>query len=218
MIERHASPEEICAQFRVSRESCEALKAYAAVLLKWQARINLIGPATAGDFWHRHIADGLQLLPFLDGKSAPQTIVDLGSGGGVPGLVLAIARPDWKIHLVESNNKKAAFLLEASRLAGVKVEIHGGRIEKLEPQSLGLIDWVTARALAPLPALMELAFPLLKTARGLFHKGQDVDVELTATTKCWNMEFQRHASLIDAQSSILEIIEVRRRDEFEPEA
>lgn len=218
MIPRTASPEDICERFHVSRESCEALKSYAAVLLKWQARINLIGPATAADFWHRHIADGLQLLPILDATPGPKTIVDLGSGGGVPGLVAAIARPEWKVHLVESNNKKAAFLLEAARLAGRKVSIHGGRIEALNPESIGQIDWVTARALAPLPELLDLAFPLLKTGRGLFHKGQDVDVELTAATKCWSMDLQRHASLIDAQSSLLEIIQVRRRDGIEPEA
>jgi 16S rRNA (guanine527-N7)-methyltransferase len=218
LIPRDASPEAICARFDVSRESLAALEAYAALLLKWQARINLIGPATAGDFWHRHIADGLQLLPTLDREPGPKTIVDLGSGGGVPGLVVAIARPDWNVHLVESNNKKAAFLLEASRVAGCKISIHGGRIEALDVKAMGLVDWVTARALAPLPQLLELAFPLLKTGRGLFHKGQDVDVELTAATKCWSMELQRYPSLIDVQSSILEISEVRRRDGNEPEA
>lgn len=218
MIPRAATAEDICALFDVSRESCEALKAYAAVLLKWQQRINLIGPATAADFWHRHIADGLQLLPVLDRTPGPKTIVDLGSGGGVPGLVLAIARPEWKVHLVESNNKKAAFLLEAARLAGAKVAIHGGRIEALAPEKMGRIDWVTARALAPLPGLLDLAFPLLKTGRALFHKGQDVDVELTAATKCWNMEFQRYPSLIDAQSSLLEIIQVRPCHGSSPQA
>jgi 16S rRNA (guanine527-N7)-methyltransferase len=218
LIPREASPEDICARFDVSRESLAALQAYATLLLKWQARINLIGPATAGDFWHRHIADGLQLLPILDREPGPKTIVDLGSGGGVPGLVVAIARPEWNVHLVESNNKKAAFLLEASRVAGRKIAIHGGRIEALDVQALGHVDWVTARALAPLPQLLELAFPLLKTGRALFHKGQDVDVELTAATKCWNIEYKRYPSLIDSQSSILEIMEVRRRHGIEPEA
>ena len=218
MIPRNASSEAICTRFDVSRESLAALEAYAAVLLKWQARINLIGPATAGDLWHRHIADGLQLLPILDRESGPKTIVDLGSGGGIPGLVVAIARPQWNVHLVESNNKKAAFLLEAARVAGRKITIHGGRIEGLDVKVLGRVDWVTARALAPLPQLLELAFPLLKTGRGLFHKGQDVDVELTAATKCWSMQLKRHPSLIDVQSSILEISEVRRCDGTEPEA
>ncbi len=218
MIPRDASPEVICAHFDVSRESLVALQAYAALLLKWQARINLIGPATVGEFWHRHIADGLQLLPIIEREPGPKTIVDLGSGGGVPGLVIALARPQWNVHLVESNNKKAAFLLEAARVAGRKITIHGARIEALQLDELGRVDWVTARALAPLPQLLELAFPLLKTGRGLFHKGQDVDVELTAATKCWNIQVQRYPSLIDDQSSILEIMEVRRRDGTEPEA
>jgi len=218
VIPRDASPEEICTRFDVSRESLEGLKIYAAVLLKWQAKINLIGPATADDIWHRHIADGLQLLPILEQQAGVQNVVDLGSGGGVPGLVVAIARPNWKLHLVESNKKKAAFLLEAARQAGVKPQIHGGRIEAVDPSSLGPIDWVTARALAPLPQLLELAFPLLKTARGLFHKGQDVDAELTLATKCWNIEYQRHPSLIDDQSSLLEIVQVRRRNGSNPHA
>lgn len=205
MIPRTARPEEIAAQFGVSRESLVGLEAYAATLLKWNQRINLIGPATITDLWHRHIADGLQLLPIMGKIPGSQTIVDLGSGGGVPGLVLAIARPEFKVHLVESNNKKAAFLREAARLAGASVQVHAVRIETFTKAWTGELNWVTARALAPLNELLELASPLLAKAPALFHKGQDVDAELTAATKCWKMEYKKHASLVDRQSVVLEI-------------
>lgn len=206
------SAEEICAQFGVSRESFASLEIYAATLLKWQERINLIGPATKGDIWRRHIADGLQLLPLMGPPERVQTIVDLGSGGGVPGLVLAIARPSFRVHLVESNNKKAAFLREAARLAGVPVEVHAQRIEAFTASWNGRADWVTARALAPLNELLKLAHPLLKNARALFHKGQDVDAELTAATKCWKIDYLKHVSPVDPRSVVLEIVKASPSD------
>jgi 16S rRNA (guanine527-N7)-methyltransferase len=207
------SPEAIAAHFNVSRESLAGLQAYADLLLKWQAQINLIGPATVASLWWRHIADGLQLLAVMDATGPRQAVVvDLGSGGGVPGLVLAIARPQFKVHLVESNNKKAAFLREAARVSGISAQIHCVRIEQFTAGIAHSPDWVTARALAPMPKLLELAFPLLKTGRGLFHKGQDVDVELTQATKYWNMEHRKHESQIDSVSSLVEISQLRRRD------
>lgn len=217
MTEIPADIEAAATRFHVSRESMAGLAAYVSALIKWQAHINLIGPATASDVWRRHVLDGLQLLAFMPGPETPRTVVDLGSGGGVPGLVLAIARPGWKVHLVESNNKKAAFLREAARLSGAKPGIHAERIEAVAQKGLGPVDYVTARALAPLPELLELAFPLLKNTHGVFHKGQDVDIELTAATKCWIIESRKHMSLVDPKSTVLEILAVRRRDGIDSE-
>jgi 16S rRNA (guanine527-N7)-methyltransferase len=202
-----ATPEAIVERFAVSRESLEKLKVYAALLASWQARMNLIGKSTVEDIWTRHIADALQLIRFM-----PETIsriADLGSGAGIPGLILAIARP-LEAHLFESNLKKAAFLREAQRITNIRAIVHAERIEETDPAGLR-IEAITARALAPLTKLLDLAAPLLEQgATGYFHKGQDVDAELTEATKSWNIVYERHPSMTDSRGTILVVKEARR--------
>lgn len=202
-------PQVLLARFNVSRESLARLQIYVDTLLTWQARINLIGPSTADIAWKRHIADALQLIPYLpEGQSA---LADLGSGAGIPGLVIAIAtgRP---VHLYESNGKKAAFLREAIRLTQAPATVHHIRIEALggdlrRPK----VAAVLARAFAPLPKLLEMAEPFLRDgAIGLFHKGQDVDLELRAATSYWNMLYEKHPSPIDSTGVLLVVREIAR--------
>lgn len=193
----------------VSRESRGKLEIYVDLLLAWQKRINLIGPATVPMVWERHIQDSLQLLPLLPENT--KTIAELGSGAGIPGLVIAIAA-GLEVHLYESNGKKAAFLREAARRTGVTAHIHVARLETLRTATnVPKVDCVVARALAPLPLLLDYAEPFLaRGAIGLFHKGQDVDAELTEATKCWKMNFIKHASLYDSRGVILQICEATR--------
>lgn len=198
------------APFNVSRESRSRLEAFVGLLEKWQQRINLVGPATLEDIWQRHIVDALQLVAFI--RPDVRQILDLGSGAGLPGLVLAIAlmhRP-VTVHLVESTGKKAAFLRQAVQLTGAPAIIHNCRIEALGRAGLQeRIDVVTARALAPLPKLLELASPWLAAgASGLFHKGQDVDSELTESTKSWRITFAKHPSVVDPGGCILEVKQI----------
>lgn len=207
------SPDEIAARFNVSRESSLQLGAYADLLLKWQKRINLIGPGTVNEVWPRHIADALQLGALI--PASAKVIVDLGSGAGIPGLVLAIAygrARGFSMHLVESNGKKAAFLREAVRITGAPAVVHQCRAETvLSGDDRIPADIVLARALAPLPALLDLTHNCIAVgAVGLFHKGQDVDIELTEATKYWNIAVRKHTSVIDSRSCILEIMEIRR--------
>jgi 16S rRNA (guanine527-N7)-methyltransferase len=202
-----ATPEAVAERFAVSRESLDKLKAYVALLATWQARINLIGKSTAEEIWTRHIADALQLIRFM-----PETIfriADLGSGAGIPGLILAIARP-IEAHLFESNLKKAAFLREAQRITGACAMVHAERIEECDAAQLR-VGAVTARALAPLPKLLELAEPFLEQgAIGYFHKGQDVEAELTEATKSWRITVEKHPSMTDSRGTILVVKEARR--------
>lgn len=196
-------------RFDVSRESRPRLERYVELLLSWQKRINLIGPATASVVWERHILDSLQLLPLL--PKGTRAIAELGSGAGIPGLVVAIAA-DLEAHLYESNGKKAAFLREAARQTGTRAHVHMVRLETLRTErTLPAVDCVLARALAPLPLLLDYAEPFLaQGARGLFHKGQDIDVELTEATKYWKMKITKHASLCDSRGVILEVHEAIR--------
>ena len=190
--------------FPVSRETETRLETYVELLLLWQGKLNLVASSTMRELWTRHIADSLQLLAV-----APQARawVDLGSGGGFPGLPIACAlagQPGAKVHLVESNGKKAAFLREVVRVTGVPAVIHQERAEKFAKSCAEAVHIVTARALAPLKILCDQAFPLIKRgAIGMFLKGQDVDAELTDAAKYWRLEVAKVASKTSPQSSIV---------------
>lgn len=179
----------------VSRETEQRLDRYVALLAEWQAKTNLIAPSTLPYLWTRHIADSLQLL---DLAPDARIWIDLGSGGGFPGIVLACAlaeRPGSSIHLVERNAKKAAFLREALRVTGGAGTVHLRDIVDYVDSVDGAVDCVTARAVAPLHMLLGFAEPLIgKGARALFPKGQDVESELTEATKYWKIKPQLHPS------------------------
>lgn len=180
----------------VSRETEDRLVAIVALLEKWQRTINLVAPASLPQIWTRHIADSLQLVP-LAGQALRW--VDLGSGGGFPGLVVACVlaeRPGADVTLIESDTRKAAFLREAARIAELPATVLPARIEQVAPKIAAGVEVVSARALAALPKLIDLAYPFLaQGATGLFLKGQDVDNELTETAKSWRIDTEIKESL-----------------------
>jgi len=182
----------------VSADTEARLDKFVALLLQWNATTNLIAPSTIDDLWVRHVADSLQLLDLAPGA---KVWVDFGSGGGFPAIPLACALAGIegaRVHLVESNGKKAAFLREAVRATGAPAEVHAMRAENFGDSFGDKADVVTARALAPLKSLCDQAFPLIaRGATGLFPKGQDVEAELTETTKYWTVE----ANLVPSRTS-----------------
>jgi 16S rRNA (guanine527-N7)-methyltransferase len=188
------------------------LDRFVEVLLQWQRHTNLIAASSVPVLWTRHIADSLQLIDLAqngpaESQASSQIWVDLGSGAGFPGLVIACVLADGKaaeVHLVESIGKKASFLREAALAAGVPAYVHAMRIADFVKKAPKHIDFVTARALAPLPKLLIEAYPLLKKgARGLFPKGQDVATELTEAAKCWNIEATLAESRTDPKARIV---------------
>jgi 16S rRNA (guanine527-N7)-methyltransferase len=197
----------------VSRDVEARLDRYIALLLEWQAKTNLVAPSTLPQLWTRHIADSLQLLAL-----APTAKIwaDFGSGGGFPGIVLACAlagTPGAMIHLIERNAKKAAFLREALRVTNGCGTVHLMDIGDHVDSVVGLVDCVTARALAPLHQLIGFAEPLLKQgAKALFLKGQDVEAELTETTKYWTIHPILHSSRTGGHGWIVELDRIERRD------
>jgi 16S rRNA (guanine527-N7)-methyltransferase len=199
----------------VSRETAARLDRFVALLIAWEKHTNLIARSTIPVIWTRHIADSLQLLAL-----APRAKVwaDLGSGAGFPGIVIACALAETKgarVHLVESIGKKAAFLREAIQVTGAPAIVHALRIEDFVDKAPESIEVVTARALAPLPKLLPLAYPLLtKGAVGLFLKGQDVGSELTAAAKYWKIQSDLVRSRTDqrAQILIVKTLEPQRGD------
>ena len=196
----------------VSRETEARLDRYIALLLEWQAKTNLVAPSTLANLWTRHVSDSLQLLNLAP---SAKSWVDLGSGGGFPGVVLACAlaeTPGARIHLVERIAKKAAFLREAIRVTASPGTVHLADIGDTVDRIAGPIDCVTARALAPLHQLIGFAEPWVKKgAKALFLKGQDVEAELTEATKYWNIEPKLHSSRTGGQGWIVELGSIERR-------
>lgn len=186
----------------------ERLAIYAGLLQKWQKAINLVGASTLADSWRRHMLDSAQLVPHLPKPNS--VVIDLGSGAGFPGLVLAIAS-QATTHLVESDQRKAAFLNEVTRATQAGAMVHACRVETLEPFA---VDVVTARAFAPLDRLLACAEPFLQPATvGLFLKGRNAERELTACRKRWNMAAKAIPSLSDEAGVVLKLEGISRRHE-----
>ena len=195
----------------VSRETFSRLETYDGLLRKWQAKINLVAKDSLEDLWRRHFLDSAQLLPLLPAGNDP--ITDLGSGAGFPGLVLAIMT-ERQVHLVDSDQRKGAFLLECARQTGVleRVKVHTVRIEAAAAWKAPVI---TARALASLEQLLAWAEPFLAPETVcLFLKGAKVEDELTLAGRSWNMAATRHGSLTDPSGTILKISNIERRGQI----
>lgn len=196
----------------VSRETFRRLGLIVELLRKWQKTINLVAPATLSEVWSRHIADSLQLINHVAADSTRWA--DLGSGGGFPGLVVAAAlseRPGADVHLVESDTRKSAFLREVARVAELPVTVHAHRIEQVAQMLAPGTEVVSARALAPLPKLLELAEPFLTAgALGVFPKGRDAERELTEARKGWTLDCDLRASVSDREARVLLVRSARR--------
>ena len=188
----------------VSRETLERLEAFEALLRQWQKTVNLIGTRTLDDLWRRHFLDSGQLCRLMQNV---KTVTDIGSGGGFPGLVVAIMS-GAHVALVEADNRKAAFLREASRLTAANTEVIAGRAEKVPATPA---DAVTGRAVAPLAKLLFLAEPWIRPGgRCYFLKGAAVEDELTDARLIWDISCELVPSLSDPTGSILCVKEFRR--------
>lgn len=189
----------------VSRETLERLKIYADLLVEWQGYFNLVSKNSIPMMWHRHFYDSAQLLALAPEGSGPW--LDLGSGAGFPGMVLAIMGRE-NISLVESNGKKVKFLIEVAKATGTKVRVVHDRIEKIKPFKAAVLS---ARAVASLPDLLDSLAPFIDDhSICLFPKGQDVEFELTAAAKCWNMNVERCPSHTSSDSQVLRLRHVQR--------
>jgi 16S rRNA (guanine527-N7)-methyltransferase len=203
---RPYGPAEFQRDAGVSRETLERLTVYAELLAKWSKRINLIGKASEADLWRRHMLDSAQLLPLIP-KTA-RSIVDAGSGAGLPGLILSILNSAAPICLIESDRRKAAFLREAIIATQSSAIVHESRVEEVD---LPAQDVVIARALAPLDRLLEMLQKLISIHTVcVFPKGAQAEQELTEARARWKMQVRQVPSRSDPAGRILVVTEVAR--------
>ncbi len=203
----------------VSRETGIRFQQYHDLLVKWQKVQNLVAPNTLKDIWFRHFLDSAQLMPYLlarENAVGGRTLVDFGSGAGFPGMVLALLIPEsqaFNIHLVEANSRKCAFLKDVARTVRVNVEIHNCRIEDFANQStIQTVDFVTARALKPLPRLLDLGhFAFKEGAVGLFLKGKTALEEIIEAQKMWEFQLDSFESCTETEARIVQITNVKPR-------
>ncbi len=215
-LKQIAGSEDFLQAFDVSRETVARLETYEAQLRRWQKAVNLVAPATLTALWHRHFADSAQLAALL--PAGGEKIVDVGSGGGFPGLVLAVLLheiSDSRVTLVESDTRKAAFLRETARRMEIFVEILSTRIESnATVKRLNRVDTVTARAFAPLDRLLGLVSPIFSsTTVGVFLKGRTVGREIEEASRAWSFDYDCHHSMTDSGGRIVVVYNLERKPE-----
>ncbi|WP_342344586.1 16S rRNA (guanine(527)-N(7))-methyltransferase RsmG [Vannielia litorea] len=200
---------EVLARLGVSRETSERLETYAQLLEKWNKAINLVAPATIPNLWSRHILDSAQVF-----QHAPRggTWVDIGTGGGFPGLVCGILAaeqaPDVSFHLIESDQRKCTFLTTVLREVGLTAKVHAHRVEAVPPLGARVLS---ARALAPLAALLEYAHRHLERhGKALFLKGAQHNDEIAKALESWAFDVQKHPSETDPAGAVLTIGNITR--------
>ncbi len=214
-----SGPNDFQAAFDVSRETVSKLEVYGDLLRQWQRTINLVAPKTVDDVWHRHFADSAQVFRHIPSTAAH--VMDLGSGGGFPGLVLAILAVDLgpklglqqglRVTLVESDTRKAAFMREVARKTGIAVDIMPSRIETIvKSANVAPIDVFTSRALAPLIRLLELVQPLFQPhSVALFLKGRSADAELQEAVAAWDFFSELVPSLTEDKASLVVVRDLK---------
>ncbi len=199
-------------EFALTDAAFERLKKYYKLLIKWQKAINLVSKNTLDEAWHRHFADSAQLSRFIADKGASKVYADLGCGAGFPGLVIAMMRPELDVHLVESDERKGQFMRTVIRETGVSnANVHTKRIEDMTSEFVP--DFVSARALAPLPKLLEYCQPWIEANPDIcfyFLKGERADEEIEEAREIYDFSVRTIPSITQAQAQILLLEKVRR--------
>jgi 16S rRNA (guanine527-N7)-methyltransferase len=203
------SDDDLVARFGVSRESVASMRIYHDLLLKWQKALNLVSSGSVSEAWERHFIDSLQVLSLV--PDDVRSLVDLGSGGGFPGMVLAIARSNLDVHLVDSDQRKVQFLKTVSRETSAPVSVYAERVEKITENLV--VDLVTARGFAPLIKIFEWTQNLAEAQpelRYLLLKGARVEEEIVEAQAQFSFDVERYSSITSADSFILLISNVRK--------
>ncbi|MEN2494191.1 MAG: Ribosomal RNA small subunit methyltransferase G [Hyphomicrobiaceae bacterium hypho_1] len=214
MYQESNNPKSLIAVFNDSRETFEKFKLYESQLRRWQNAINIVAPSTLNHLWYRHFTDSAQIAELIPPTASH--LVDAGSGGGFPGLVLAILfrdRSDFRVTLVESNKKKTAFLRETASKLEIPVEIMSTRIESnVTVTKLSDVDIVTARAFAPLDRLLNMVSPIFSNrTKGIFLKGCNIDYEIKLAQKTWEYKYELRKSKTEPNARVVILWDLARK-------
>jgi 16S rRNA (guanine527-N7)-methyltransferase len=200
------TPEFLNRHVPIPREAMEKFSAYHDLLIKWQAKINLVGPDTISSIWQRHFLDSLQISKFIENKQS--SIIDIGTGAGFPGMALAIYGYE-NVHVVESDGKKVVFLKEVSRVTQTKIHIHHARVEKIQKINY---DVIVSRACSELATLLQYSEPLVSHGTTLlFHKGKNYSREIEDALEKWLFSYEIFPSVADEHGVIVKLSKLERR-------
>ena len=202
---------EFVKSLNVSRETLNDFYEYETLLSKWNEKINLVSKNTLVDIWERHFLDSGQIIKHVEVSG--KRWVDVGSGAGFPGLVVALLLRDKKIDcdlvVVEKNPKKGFFLNEVIRKLNLSVEVVNDNIDNLEPLNA---DILTARAFSELNNLIEIAFRhRKKEGICLFLKGENYRIELDKTLNYWFFDYDIVDSLSSSSGKIIRVKKIFKR-------
>ncbi len=191
------------------------LQRFLQLLLERNEQFNLTAIRDENEAWERHILDSLTLIGPLAGSGA-ETVADVGSGGGLPGIPLAICLPGVSFTLIEATGKKAAFLREAIETLGLT----NARVVQERAETLGRdhhafreqFDAVIARAVGPLRVLLELTAPLAKVGGFVLAvKGERADAELADARAALHALHAAHVQTLPTPTGRIVVIEKQRK-------
>ncbi len=182
----------------LSADAAAAMQYFLGELLRWNRVHNLTAIDETEAAFHLHLIDSMVILPILQrylqtplrASDTPIQIADLGSGGGLPGIPLAILEPTWFFSLIEASKKKAAFLQHVRGGLGLShLQIMASRVENVAKTNRASFDAVTARAFTRLNKLLDLSAPLLKSSGFVFAmKSQQSKEEISEiSSKDWRL-------------------------------
>ena len=197
---------------RVSRETITSLKKYEDILINANKKLNLVGNSTLKDIWTRHFLDSVQVIDLI-GKN-DKTLVDLGSGAGFPGLVLALVLKDrkipLKIKLIEKSPKKVKFLKNLIGELNLNVEVINQNILK---DPIKFFDEVfIARAFKPLEIILQLIHNNAEKWKKIFiFLGKTGKSKLIQASKSWDIEYKQRVSVTSSDSIIIEINRLKKK-------
>ncbi len=191
----------------VSRETLPLLKEYVTLIEQWNRKTGLVQQNTLEHIWERHILDSLQLTTYFGNKD--QSILDIGSGGGLPGIIITISGYT-NVTLCESNIRKIVFLEEVVRKLNLPVKVIHGRIENINHD----YEIITSRACANLEKLLGFMKNVSRETGsfGVFPKGKTALLEIEEAKKTWNFNAELFSSITSDEGKIIVVRNLRVKD------
>ena len=187
--------------YQVSRETITSLKNYEDILIKGNKSLNLIGKSTIKQIWSRHILDSFQVIDFIDKND--KTLIDLGSGAGLPGIILSIGAKEKNISLTN-------FLQETVKKLNLDINVICKNI--FEDKKETVSDVFVARAFKPLPTILKLIHSKeIKYKKFFIFLGKTGKKELLLASKSWDIKYKQHMSVTNNDSLIIEINNLKKK-------